>query len=84
MIAHAAALSSLGTTSNTFVVVLAAPNESSLLALERKLQQEGLPFVAFREPDAPYNGALMSIGINPVPDRRMVRRFVRDFHLLEE
>lgn len=82
MIAHAAALSSRGTTPETFVVVLSAPDERSLLALEHRLRREGLPFAAFREPDR--HNELMSIGIEPVPDRSMVRRFVRDFCLLED
>jgi hypothetical protein len=84
MIVHAAAQSAKGTTPNTFAVVLTAQTEADLLALETRLQQYKVPHAAFRESDPPYSGALMSIGIEPVEDRRMVRRFLRDFKLLEE
>lgn len=82
MIAHAAALSSSGVLPTTSVVVLATKNESNLLQLEKRLQYEQIPFVAFREPDR--NNELMSIGIFPVEDRRMVRRLLRDYPILEE
>jgi hypothetical protein len=84
MIVHAAAQSAKGTTPNTYAVVLAAPGEAALLALEQKLSRAHVPHAAFRETDPPYSGALMSIGIEPVEDRCMVRRFLRDFKLLEE
>jgi hypothetical protein len=64
-------------------VALASPNEEKLLALESKLQFEGIDHVAFREPDAPWNGALMSVGIL-VDDRRAVRRFLKPFRMIGE
>ena len=79
MIAHAAALSSSGTSPQTFVVVLQAPSEASLLALEASLLRDGIPHAAFREPDR--HNQLMSIGINPV-ERRLVRRHLTGFSLL--
>ena len=82
MIAHAAALSSLGTVSDTHVVVLESPDESSLEKLERTLIREKIEHTVFREPDAPWNNARMAVGINPIIDRREVRRFLKSFNLL--
>jgi len=82
MILHAAAESSSGTVPGTFAVALSAPNEESLLELETKLAWAQIHHSAFREPDPPHNGALMAIGINPVGDRRMVRRFLKGFPLV--
>jgi hypothetical protein len=82
MILHAAAESATGTVPGTYAVALSAPNEESLLQLESKLLWERIPHSAFREPDPPYNGALMAIGINPVEDRRIVRRFLKGFPLV--
>lgn len=79
MIAHAAALSSLGVTHQTYVVILQAPSEASLLFLEDSLLQDGIPHVAFREPDR--DNQLMSIGIQPI-ERWRVRRYLRGFSLL--
>jgi hypothetical protein len=81
MLVHAAALSAAGTTESTHAVVLQAPNEQALLELEQRLIFEQIPHAAFREPDAPYNGQLMSIGIAPC-DRRIVRRYLRSFFLV--
>jgi hypothetical protein len=82
MIVHAAAYSAQGTVPGTFAVVLSAKDESALIRLEERLIWAKVPHSAFREPDAPYNNALMAIGINPVEDRRMVRRFIKGFPLL--
>jgi len=82
MLVHAAAESSKGTTTGTHAVVLGAPSEDTLLELEKRLQRNNIPHTAFREPDPPYNGSLMSIGIEPVEDRRMVRRYLKGLSLL--
>lgn len=82
MLVHAAAESSKGTVSGTHAVVLGADAENTLLKLEEKLRLADVPHSAFREPDPPYDGALMAIGIEPVKDRRMVRRFLKGFTLL--
>jgi hypothetical protein len=84
MIAHAAAESSKGTVSGTHVVVLSSKDVGALHKLEQRLITAEISHSAFREPDPPYNGALMSIGIEPVRDRRMVRRFLAGFSLLGE
>jgi hypothetical protein len=60
---------------DTRAIALAVPDEQALLRLEDDLKNAGIKFRAIREPDAPWNGALMAIGITPV-----VRDSVR--HLL--
>ena len=82
MLIHAAAESASGTIPGTYAVALSAENEDALLRLEKRLTWEQIPHSAFREPDPPYNGALMAIGINPVEDRRIVRRFLKGFPLV--
>jgi hypothetical protein len=82
MIIHAAGESACGVVPGTFAVALAAKNERELLKLEARLRGANVPHSAFREPDPPWGGALMSIGIEPVQDRRAVRRFLRGFSLL--
>lgn len=43
------------------------------MVIERQLQKIGIPHLAIREPDAPYNGALTAIGLVPVADRSRVK-----------
>lgn len=72
---HAAGESSPGDLPpNTHAVVLAAKSEEHLAFLESKLRRFSIPHAAIREPDAPYNGALMAIGIEPVADRKLVKK----------
>lgn len=82
MIVHAAGESAKNLTPETHAVVLAADSEAALLRLENRLLHEGVPHAAFREPDR--GGELMSIGIEPVEDRRMVRRYLKGFPLIGE
>lgn len=56
----------------TIAVALAAGGEDELHAIERELVARGIPHRAIREPDPPWNGALMAIGIQPVVDRAAV------------
>lgn len=64
-------------------VVLGARNESKLLSLERLLADHCVPHIAVREPDEPWNGQLMAIGLVPGP-RGLLCRWVSDFDLLRE
>jgi hypothetical protein len=82
MLVHAAAESAHGTARGTRAVVLGAPNESSLRALSQSLSRESIPHAAFCESELPYAGQLMSVGIEPVQDRRIVRRFLKGFSLV--
>lgn len=67
--------------SRTTVVILGARNENKLARLEARLLEHGIAHVAIREPDEPYNGQLMSIGLVPAV-REQVLQYVNDFHML--
>lgn len=70
---HAAGESAQSTTvpPNTHAVVLACPDEAAILAAEEKLLQNGIEITSIREPDAPYFGQLMAIGIKPQPRKKL-------------
>lgn len=82
-VVHAAGESSPGNLDpGTNAVVLGARDEAELAALERKLQRAGVPHVAIREPDPPWNGALTAIGLIPIEDRSTVKRLLSSLPLL--
>lgn len=51
--------------SGTYAVVLSVPDESALLALSNRLTEANVFHHLIREPDAPYNGAAMTLGVPP-------------------
>jgi hypothetical protein len=53
----------------TYAVALAASNERQLANIELRLQFEGTPHRSIREPDPPWCGALMAIGVPPLSTR---------------
>lgn len=66
MMIHAAGESSPGNLDpGTYAIALTAPDEMSLEFLQRKLERAGLRVTPIYEPDEPYNGALMALGIKP-------------------
>ncbi len=69
--------------SSTYAVALHAPNEASLIELEAHLALRGMPFVAIREPDAPYNGQLMAIGVQPMVRTKQLRKMFASFKLVQ-
>lgn len=79
MLIHAAGESAKNLKPGTYAIALAAPNEKSLLLLERTLATAKVAHAAFREPD--YGDQLMAIGIEPVQQRRTVRRYLKGFNL---
>jgi peptidyl-tRNA hydrolase len=80
---HAAGESSRGILPpHTFAVALAARDEAHLESLEQALRRFDIPHQAIREPDPPWNGALMAIGIVPVADRGAVKRVTGSLRLL--
>ena len=80
---HAAGESSPGNLpEGTLAVALAVEGELQLLALEQKLKKNNIDFRAIREPDAPWNGQLMAIGIAPC-DRSIVKKEVGNLPLLK-
>jgi hypothetical protein len=66
----------------TIAVALAARDEAELRAIELELSARGIPHRAIREPDPPWNGALMAIGIEPLADRAAVRPVTGRLQLL--
>jgi hypothetical protein len=49
----------------TYACVLAARDGEHLAAEADRLEAAGVTLVRVREPDTPYNGALMAVGIRP-------------------
>jgi hypothetical protein len=64
-----------------YAVCLTARDEAQLGELERQLTLAGIRHYAMREPD--LGGALTAIGICPIEDRRMVRRYLSSYPLLK-
>lgn len=81
---HAAGESSPGNLPpETRAVVLAAQDVAHLEQVERELVRHQIPHQAIREPDAPWCGALMAIGIMPVSDRTGIRKVTSRLPLLK-
>jgi hypothetical protein len=75
---HAAGESSPGgIPRGTHAVALAARDEQQLEALARRLAFEGIEHVAIREPDPPWNGALMAIGLAPTRKQKPIEALRR-------
>jgi hypothetical protein len=68
------------------VVVLGARSLARLETLERHLLRSGLPHVAVREPDAPWDGQLMAIGLVPAERDAIITacRSLLDYQVLSE
>lgn len=81
---HAAGESSGEVPSGTRAVCLTVPDEESLARIEERLARRDVPYVAIREPDAPWNNALMAIGIVPMVRNSNLRRAVSRLKLLGE
>ncbi|MCH9686490.1 MAG: hypothetical protein K0V04_33970 [Deltaproteobacteria bacterium] len=81
---HAAAESSPGNLPvGTRAVVLAAVDEAHLVDIERRLLRLGIHHRAIREPDPPWSGALMAVGLAPVVHRTTVRTVTARLRLLQ-
>lgn len=79
---HAAGESSPGNVpEGTYAIALAVPNERALELLAVRLLRARVAFTAIREPDAPYNGALMALGLAPRL-KSQLRRHLSDLPLL--
>jgi peptidyl-tRNA hydrolase len=65
---------------NTHAIVLSVPDEKTLLSVEDKLLRAGIEISSIREPDEPYCGALMAIGIKPQP-REKIRKLLSNLPL---
>lgn len=80
---HAAGESSDGPLpSGTYAYALGCRNEDHLIEIQRRLWDAEIPCTVIHEPDAPYNGEAMAIGIWPTTNRDQVRRVTSDLPLL--
>lgn len=79
---HAAGQSSPGPglPPDTHAVVLQA-SEAQIRALEGKLLARGIQYFLVREPDPPYNGALMALALPPQPRTPELKRLFSSFSL---
>lgn len=66
----------------THAVALAARDREHLERIEQQLIDARIPHRAIREPDPPWCGALMAIGLEPVVDRRPLRRVLSALSVL--
>jgi hypothetical protein len=83
-IIHAAGESSPGDLpGDTHAVALHAKNEGQLLKLEQALIEARVPFKAIREPDAPWSGALMAIGLSPTHRTPELRKLMGKLPLVK-
>lgn len=84
MLIHAAGESSPGDLGEaTFAIALAVADEAALIRLFLRLSAQGVEITPVHEPDAPYNGQLMAIGVRPML-RSRVSRFLSDVPLLKD
>jgi hypothetical protein len=82
---HAAGESSPGGLAvGTRAVVLAVDNESELEELRARSVELGVGHRAVYEPDVPWNGQLMALGLVPVRDRAEVRAVTHGLCLLRK
>jgi len=80
---HAAGESAEGVEPGTHAIALRVANERELEHVEARLQRLDVPHAAIREPDSPWHGALMAIGIYPTADARAERKVTRSLKLLK-
>jgi hypothetical protein len=84
---HAAGASSPGAIPvDTRAIALMVGNEAELALLAERLELAEVRHVAIREPDPPWSGALMAIGIPPLAEStaesRVARRVLAKLQLL--
>lgn len=77
--AHAACGSMTGPENpETHRVILSADSSAALEAIASELAVAGLHHVVIREPDEPYNGTAVAVGVEPM-DRAKVRGLLANF-----
>jgi hypothetical protein len=80
---HAAGESGAGQR-GLYAVALVVRGEAELLLVEDRLRFHEVPFRAIREPDPPWCGQLMAIGVVPMArDDRDLRRVLQRLPLLK-
>lgn len=68
--------------SGTYAIALSVPDEPSLRELARRLWDSEVPHKVITEPDSPYDGQAMALGIFPTTDRERVRRLTSNLRLV--
>lgn len=83
---HAAGETALpgGVPSGTRAVALAAKNEQHLLKIANRLRSRSIPFKIICEPDQPWDGAAMAIGLYPTQNRKSIKRALSRLPLIKE
>ena len=66
----------------THAVVLSARDKEHLLKIERQLTKHDIKHHSIREPDMPWNGDIMAIGLYPTSDRASVKPITKRLRLL--
>ena len=66
----------------THALVLSATAENNLLKIEQQLSRYQIKHHSIREPDSPWNGELMAIGLYPTSDRGSVKPITKKLRLL--
>lgn len=66
----------------THAVVLTVPSESGMARLADELRRVGVTFTSIFEPDPPYFGALMALGLAP-RRKEILRRHLSRLPLLK-
>lgn len=81
---HAAGHSSPGEKlpQGTYAIALSCQDESELRALSERLEAAGIPHSRINEPDEPYNGQLMALGLPPAY-KSTYRRFISNLPLIK-
>lgn len=67
---------------DTHAVVLSVPGEPELHTVAEALRAAGIRFHEIKEPDPPWAGALMALGLWPVRDRSSIRQVLSRLPLL--
>jgi len=70
--------------SGTHAVCLAADNEEHLFRIADRLARRRIPHHIIYEPDIPWNGQAMAIGLVPTKDRKPIKRALSRLSLLTE
>ena len=70
------------TVSGTHAIVLSAKNENHLIKIEKQLSRYKIKYHSVHEPDSPWNGELMAIGLFPTSDRALFKPVTKKLKLL--
>lgn len=69
--------------SGTFAIALSARSEDHLEDIAIRLWEAEVPHTVIREPDPPYDGQLMAVGIWPTTNRNKIRKITSSLPLVK-